>query len=174
MGMRKSLNILSFLFLSSNLILAAYEVDFSIEDAPVNAKRKIALKQVNLSSAQVMDERGTAKVGDEIEPLETFKIKVVDAHSFVQVSPEDLCGLLNQTEEEKEQNTLWQSIVFTVKEEGKPDEDVVLYWAPSRSSLFVNGGSQHFVLSAFQRDLPKKKKNGSVQYKIKINFFEKR
>lgn len=172
--MRKSLSILSFLFLSSSLILTAYGVDFSIEDAPVHAKRKIALKQVNLSSAQVKDEKGTAKIGDQIEPLETFKIKIVDVNSSVQVSPEDLCGLLNQTEEEKKRNTLWQSIVFTVKEEGKPDEDVVLYWAPPRSSLFVNGGSQNFVLSAFQRDLPKKKKNGFVQYKIKINFFEKR
>ena len=171
--MRNLLYAFMLLLLGSNVSVAGYEIDFLIEDAPVHTTRTIALKRFNLSSAQIKEDPESARIGDEIEPFQSFKIRISDLKVPVTITSGDLCDFLNQTEEEKRTNKLWQSIVFTVKEKGIFEEDVTLYWAPSKSSLFVNGGSENFVLSAFQHDLPKKDKKGNFKCTVKINFFNK-
>jgi hypothetical protein len=172
--MKNLLYVCALLFLSVNMSVAGYEVDFLIEDAPVSSNRLIRLKQFNLSSAVIKEDEDNAQIGDEIEPLQAFKVRISDLSNPININSDHLCDFLNESEEEKGLNKLWQSIVFTVKQENLPDEDVALYWAPSQSSLFVNGGSEHFVLSAFQRDLPKKDKSGNFKCAVKINFFEKK
>jgi len=172
--MKNFIYVLLLFCLSSSLISAGYEVEFLIENAPVDIARKICLTQINLSSAIVKDEEGTAKIGDEIGPLEKFKVSISDINNSTQATSETLCELLNQGIEEKKSNKIWQSIKFTIKEDGKLNEDVVLYWSPSKSSLFVTGGSENFVISAFQRDLPKKEKNGNFKCNVKVNFFNKK
>jgi hypothetical protein len=60
-----------------------------------------------------------------------------------------LANFINQSKEQRDANKDWQSIVLSLEEEGKPDEDFIIYWAPTGGSLFVNGGSEHVALSAY-------------------------
>lgn len=173
--MRRTLYALLTLSLNSSLILAGYEVEFLIEDSPVKVEREITLKKFNFSSARPIDEEdmegSISKIGDKIGPFETLKIKLFDMNDNY-VDTGSLCEFMNQSKEERDSNQLWQSIVFNVKE-GEYNEDVTLYWAPSKTSVFVSGGGKDFSLSAFQRNLPIRYKNGTLKSTVKINFFNK-
>lgn len=171
--MTKYLYALVMLLLSANLISAGYEVEFLIEDSPVFSARRIRLKEFRLSSACQKEEQDTAKIGDEIGPLETFKIKISDLNNYSQIDTKGLANFINQSKEQRDANKDWQSIVLSIEEDGKSDEDFIIYWAPTGGSLFVNGGSEHVALSAYQHPLPRKDKNGVLRSKIKINFFNK-
>lgn len=161
--------------LTIRLAMAGYEVEFLVENEPrtKNTSRSIFLKEINLTTGVLIQEEDEPEVkeGVAIEPYKKLKIRISDLENATFIDSKSLCSFLNGEESEKRENKVWQSIVFMVPTDTEDEtEEASLYWAPSERSLFVNGGSRHFVFSAFQRSLPKKKKDGSLKYVITLNL----
>lgn len=158
--------------LNSCLYASSYTVTFVIEKPKTDIPTHIALKEYS------WHENATITVDENSSQANTytqdqFEIKLTeDLTKRELVNESDLCDLLNQNKRDRELNLKWNSILLTVQQ-GMNEEDIRLYWAPTPSSLFVNGESENYVLYAHQGAFPKVFKDGRFRCEYKIDIDSK-
>jgi len=155
--------------LTHSYCLASYEIDFLIGETKNTQPLTTSLRLKSFNLSEKSEILNKEEISNIIKPSQSMPIKIKE-HEIKNIKIQDYCDFCNSSNDEKNKNPFWQSIVLEAQVSEEKWEEVPLYWAHLGSSVFISGDNNNFLWCDFQRKLPSKQKDETILYTIEVGL----